>query len=325
LNWTEQLYIPHQTALTISEIHFFNQNTGVFLYNVSSTMDTTKFYITRNGGTNWYVSPNILLTTGLNLKCFGAIDTNFCWVIDDNRINILTGGLDIAWQVHAIDTLNPYLLISCFVNNNTGYVGDGGIGTNSLKIFKTTNGGVNWSIYYSDTTRIGVNSLIFIPNTNMVFLNGQFDIRVSRNNGLSWQHQVKYTYNIDSISMWYMDAYDTSSVWIAANKGRLFKYNINFIGIEPASTNIPVSFGLYQNYPNPFNPLTKIKFAIPEKADFSITVYDILGREVYSALDTKKAGEYEFTFDGSAFSSGIYFYKLEVNGFIDTKKMILLK
>jgi len=122
-----------------------------------------------------------------------------------------------------------------------------------------------------------------------------------------------------------MDAYDTNSVWIAVNKGRLFKYNINYIGVEPVGTDVPISFKLFQNYPNPFNPATKIRFALPKASDFSIKVYDILGREVYSIQDSKQAGEYEFTFDGATNASGIYFYHLKAGSFADTKRMVLLK
>jgi photosystem II stability/assembly factor-like uncharacterized protein len=324
LNWTQQLYLPHQIGYTISEIHFFNQNTGVFLNNTSSSLDTTNFYITRNGGQNWYISQYPIITTGLITKCFGALDTNFMWLTDDNRVYTLYGGLDNQWQVHTIDTLNPILLVSCFINSSTGYVGEA-ISSLGLRIFKTTNSGLHWTVYSADTARFGTNSLLFVANTNMVFLNGQFNIRISRDYGISWQHQVKYTYNIDSISMWYMDAYDTNSVWIAVNKGRLFKYNIDYIGIEPIGTDVPISFRLFQNYPNPFNPSTKICFELPIASDFSIKVYDILGREVYAVYDSKQAGEYELKFDGAAYASGIYFYQIKASSFVDTKKMILLK
>jgi hypothetical protein len=140
----------------------------------------------------------------------------------------------------------------------------------------------------------------------MAFLNGGNDIKVSRDSGISWLYNVKYTYSIDSVSMMFMEAYDTNSVWIAANKGRLFKYNIDYIGIEPAALSIPTEFKLYQNYPNPFNPVTKIRFALPQASDFSIKIYDISGREVYAVYDSKQAGEYQFTFDGATFARDIF-------------------
>ncbi len=92
-----------------------------------------------------------------------------------------------------------------------------------------------------------------------------------------------------------------------------------------ANNNTPKQFRLLQNYPNPFNPVTNIKYEIPNDVNVSIKIYDILGREVFSFYEFKLAGSYEVQFDGSNFASGMYFYKLEADGFVDTKKMVLLK
>ena len=98
------------------------------------------------------------------------------------------------------------------------------------------------------------------------------------------------------------------------------------IGIITANNNIPADFILYQNFPNPFNPYTVFRFAIPKSGDVSLTVYDILGREVNVLLkEYTKAGEYEIRFDGSSLSSGIYFYTLKSGDFRKTNKMLLVK
>ncbi|HLT24119.1 MAG TPA: choice-of-anchor D domain-containing protein [Ignavibacteria bacterium] len=98
------------------------------------------------------------------------------------------------------------------------------------------------------------------------------------------------------------------------------------VGIQTISNVIPDKFSLQQNYPNPFNPTTKIKFDIPQNAKVSLKVYDVLGREVANLVNSQLiAGVYEYTFEGSAFSSGIYFYTLETENFKETKKMLLVK
>jgi hypothetical protein len=89
--------------------------------------------------------------------------------------------------------------------------------------------------------------------------------------------------------------------------------------------NIPVKYELHQNYPNPFNPLSTIRYEIPKDAFITMKIYDILGREVFSRNEFKKAGSYELKFDGTNFASGVYFYSFEANGFKDTKKMVLIK
>ena len=89
---------------------------------------------------------------------------------------------------------------------------------------------------------------------------------------------------------------------------------------------VPENYTLAQNYPNPFNPTTKINFAIPKQGLLSLRIYDILGREVATLVNEfKTAGYYSVDFNASELSSGIYFYKVEVNGFIDVKRMVLLK
>jgi hypothetical protein len=89
---------------------------------------------------------------------------------------------------------------------------------------------------------------------------------------------------------------------------------------------IPTVFKLEQNYPNPFNPSTKIKFAVPEKSNVLIKVYDILGSEVTTLVNKEMdAGWYENNFNAAGLSSGIYLFRMEAGSYISTKKMILLR
>ena len=92
------------------------------------------------------------------------------------------------------------------------------------------------------------------------------------------------------------------------------------------SSVIPNTYSLNQNYPNPFNPVTRINFDIPKQGMVSLRVYDVLGREVKTLVNEVKApGVYSVDFNGTELSSGVYFYKLESNGFTDIKKMMLIK
>ncbi|MCB0731537.1 MAG: T9SS type A sorting domain-containing protein [Ignavibacteriae bacterium] len=90
-------------------------------------------------------------------------------------------------------------------------------------------------------------------------------------------------------------------------------------------------FILEQNYPNPFNPTTEIKYQIPairgnDNANVQLTIYDIIGREVVTLLNQQqKPGKYAVKFDGSNYTSGIYYYRLTVGNFMESKKMLLLK
>jgi hypothetical protein len=106
-----------------------------------------------------------------------------------------------------------------------------------------------------------------------------------------------------------------------------FEYS-NVIDVEIGS---PDKFYLSQNYPNPFNPITKIRFTISDLRFTSLKVYDVLGKEVATLVDEEKtAGSYEVELSVRqnsilSLSSGIYFYQLKTEEYIETKKMIFLK
>ena len=86
------------------------------------------------------------------------------------------------------------------------------------------------------------------------------------------------------------------------------------------------SFNLAQNYPNPFNPTTKITYSVAQRNHVSLKVYDMLGREVASLVNTTKdAGTYEVNFNASSLASGLYIYKIQAGNFVQSKKMMLLK
>ncbi|HXK50490.1 MAG TPA: T9SS type A sorting domain-containing protein, partial [Clostridiales bacterium] len=86
------------------------------------------------------------------------------------------------------------------------------------------------------------------------------------------------------------------------------------------------NFNLEQNYPNPFNPVTEIRFSINNDANVKLAVYNIKG-ELVSNLKNEKMvkGLHTVNFDASNLNSGVYFYKLSVDGMAETKKMVLTK
>lgn len=128
----------------------------------------------------------------------------------------------------------------------------------------------------------------------------------------------------------------------------------NIVGVETEETFILSNYELLQNYPNPFNPSTTIQYKIssnsvilnpihqeknhqdfslqssitgaPQNDNVKLIVYDILGREVAVLVnEQQKPGNYQVTFDASKLSSGVYYYQLRTNNFIQTKKMTLIK
>ncbi|RMD88645.1 MAG: T9SS C-terminal target domain-containing protein [Calditrichaeota bacterium] len=93
-----------------------------------------------------------------------------------------------------------------------------------------------------------------------------------------------------------------------------------------ATETIPTEFRLDQNYPNPFNPSTTIRFALPKRSHVSLKLYDLLGREVATLVDEEhEPGEYKVVFEAHGLPSGVYFYRIEAEGFVKTRKLMLLK
>ncbi len=102
-------------------------------------------------------------------------------------------------------------------------------------------------------------------------------------------------------------------------------------GIDSPVSEVPLAFELHQNYPNPFNPVTNIGFRISESGFVRLAIYDVAGRLVKMLVnETREAGIYTAQWDatndtGVKVGSGMYFYKLQANGFKQVKRMILLK
>jgi uncharacterized delta-60 repeat protein len=142
-------------------------------------------------------------------------------------------------------------------------------------------------------------------------------LKLIRYNGLGWDYVGGSVNTVEN----YVEASDIT------------KFNI-FAFADPDSITLDVEDELYglneyqleQNYPNPFNPTTLIQFAIPEKSDVTLKVFDVLGTEVATLVDEEKnPGRYEIVFAGQGISSGVYFYKLQAGNYSSIKKMILLK
>jgi hypothetical protein len=89
---------------------------------------------------------------------------------------------------------------------------------------------------------------------------------------------------------------------------------------------LPVNYSLSQNFPNPFNPSTTIKYSIPNTSLVKIKIFNTLGQEIAELVNqVHQIGNYEVTFNASSLPSGVYFYRLEADNFVQTNKMILIK
>jgi len=114
--------------------------------------------------------------------------------------------------------------------------------------------------------------------------------------------------------------------WTTLDEYQYLADFITSISGDENNTELPTAVVLDQNYPNPFNPTTTINFSIPQAENVRLNVYDIMGREVASLVNNRlSAGSYNFNFDASALSTGMYIYRLTAGNVVFTKKMTLIK
>jgi hypothetical protein len=114
--------------------------------------------------------------------------------------------------------------------------------------------------------------------------------------------------------------WDRPNTW-----GQIIISSVNLVSVDK-DDQIPDKFNLSQNYPNPFNPTTSIRYSVAQSGLVKLVVYDILGRQVKTLVnEIKNAGTYDVPFDASALTSGVYFYRIAIGNFIQTKRMVLVK
>jgi len=138
---------------------------------------------------------------------------------------------------------------------------------------------------------------------------------------------------------------EQNELYVVGYGGKIRKLTGNAVQNSVPVPEVPGQYALEQNYPNPFNPLTVIKYTVgvtgggwqvakeagagnrgPGVSKTMLVVYDVLGRQVATLVNEVKApGSYEARFDGSRFSSGVYYYKLTSGSFTQTRTMMLVK
>jgi hypothetical protein len=138
---------------------------------------------------------------------------------------------------------------------------------------------------------------------------------------------TSFTYSSGSTSgpNWYYYSTNTAGDSIAYYLVRAY-VSFPATGVQTTVELTPSAFTLGQNYPNPFNPSTAIRFELPVRSFVLLKVFDMVGREVATLVNGfKDAGSQEVKFDASGYPSGIYFYHIVTDKYVETKKLVLIK
>lgn len=312
----------------VFETNQFDHLHGMSFPSVDTGYAVTKygnFIKTTNAGINWVVDSRFIVEDYEdvqfinNLTGFAGGSTNQ----PDIGIVRKTSDGGMNWEPILLDSIITVVdvcvsspanwFVAGYGQSNLGYPG---------YIYYTTDFGANWN-YHKFTNSI---HSIHFASPQIGYASSYYNIMYKTTDaGITWFS----TYCINDNTSQGIYFIDNFTGFASSRYGQIIKTTTGggvLISVEPQSYIVPHTFNLYQNYPNPFNPITKIKFDIPKAMNASLKIYDILGREVSVIVnDFLIPGTYAFDFDGSNFSSGVYFYVLTGEGFVESKKMLLVK
>lgn len=287
-SWQQQLYLGSENP---DKIYMFNSRIGF----ISENGGTRYIRKTTNSGNNWtlivsndyfnemYFTDSL---TGWKCSVFGMKKTT------DGGSSWVTQTLPSGGIIQISSILDFSVINSDTLWGTGGYVLYPNSQVRGL-LYRTTNGGNNWSYQIPDTS-----------------------INISY-----W-----YTWFVNKSNGW---VYSKAPTGIHTTTGGDTNF---YTGIIQTSTKLPTQFELKQNYPNPFNPRTVIPYKIKSSSYVRLIAYDIIGKETQRLVGQfQQAGEYEVDFMGKYGASGVYFYRIEVEDnesgkvFSETKRMMLLK
>ena len=168
------------------------------------------------------------------------------------------------------------------------------------------------------------------PSVNVVYVCGTGGMAYkSTDAGETWGRQDMPTrQNINAV--YFID--DNHGFAVGDSGLILYTQTGGLLGLVDRDPTLPAKFELLQNYPNPFNPMTKIEYWIADFGFVTLTVYDVLGREVATLVNrVEQPGRYRVDYNGSKLAGGVYLYRLSVatadgrDRFSSTKRFVVLK
>ena len=325
VNWVRQ--VPPPIAGVLNSVYFFDANTG-FAIGRQGMYYNSCIIKTTNGGVNW---TEVIVSTSAENELSGQywFNSSTGWICGKNFLMKTTnGGANFINYFTGIpptsNNANALLCIN-FQNPLTGWIGASNL--DKKNIYKTTNGGLNW--FFQDNpvaqyTYVQINDILFTdPDWGYAAHGTPYTgaILFTTNGGINWTLD-------EGTNTWFdcLNSYNDAIVYCGAGAGKVWYCPIPS-GVSGTGTEEPDKFRLHQNYPNPFNPSSVIKFEIPKTSGVRISVYDIMGNEVKTLVNSRlKAGVYETAINGSGLASGVYIYALFADGIkMDSRKMILIK
>jgi len=191
---------------------------------------------------------------------------------------------------------------------------------------RTTDGGATWDTTESKPHGISTLFMSYMPGTAGSYVitagttHGPFTgSAYTRDNGATWAI-------VDHASHGKAAFVSASVGWSWGGADTIYRWTDPTVPVRDESSHWPDHIELSQNYPNPFNPSTTIRYMLPEKSHATLTVSSTLGQQVVTLVEGEmEAGYHEVKFDASHLASGVYLYRLQAAGFVQARKLILMK
>ena len=181
-----------------------------------------------------------------------------------------------------------------------------------------------WRSMQLTSLQPGMFSGVAAPSSDIIYVCGSSGmIYKTFNGGDSWKPFIGLTTrSLNAISF-----SDVNHGFAVGDSGTiLHTSNGGGVVVAVAEAAGPNEFVLAQNYPNPFNAATVISYRLAMKSFVTLTLFDVLGREVKRLVNEEQlAGNHTVPWDAKDFSSGVYFYRLDAGRFSETKKLLLMK
>ena len=271
-------------------------------------------FVSTNNGNSWTAINNGLSSIYIRTS---AVGFGYIYMGTEGGV-FRSNNAGASWSA-TNNGLNPLSTFSLGVAGGNLYAG-----TYNGGVYRSVNEGASWTAVNSGIPANTTVNVFIGVNWNILAGTYSNGIYVSSNSGNSWTQENNGFPGNTSL---YSFTIKNNLIFAGTNGSGAWKRILSqIIGIKQIASIIPDEFSLSQNYPNPFNPKTKIKMQIAKLDDVKLIIYDALGRKVETLVNKQlKSGTYEVEFDGSNYTSGVYFYRLEAGNFISVKRMMLLK
>ena len=298
-NWSKVSYLQYLNTYYINSNGYIFLGAGSLYYGM---------YRSTDNGNTWH---NVWFGGSVNCFAVNSFGTIFAGTSGGIYRSTNDGS---SWA--EFGNLNEQVNSLVIVSNSTMFAG-----TRHNGLFKSTDFGNTWNNIWSQFDEII--DLEYNQTGYLFAVITYAGVYRSTNQGINW---TSFNTGLFNPLVFSIELNSNGYLFAGTYGAGVYKTINSTIGVETISNEIPKEYSLSQNYPNPFNPITKIKFSLPKSSYVFLKVFDVSGKEIEILVNKNlSAGIYETEWDGSNYSSGVYFYRLKTGDYIVTKRMVLLK